>query len=123
MASMTLRERNILYLRRGILTVISLGIIGYVALVTSDYIRGPSIVIDTPLNGELVPSTVHIHGTVYRARNTSLNGSPIEINQQGVFDERILVGQGLNTIQMSTVDRFGRTYTRTLQIVSSGNNQ
>ena len=82
-----------------------------------NYARGPEIRIDTPRPGSTVASsTVEIRGQALRITSLSLNGSVIPVDQQGNFDEIIVVFPGMNRLTISANDQFGRQTAEELDI-------
>lgn len=74
------------------------------------YARGPHITITEPTDGaSIVTSTTTIHGHVERANNITMNGKAINMDEQGNFNETIIVFPGANIITFIANDQFERS--------------
>lgn len=101
-----------------LVAVIAILIISYAIWRSSDYTRGPSIDIFWPQDGrEATSSTMQIIGQAKRINEISLNGKQISIDEQGNFEETIIIFPGMNWITLHVNDRFGRDLTRQLRII------
>lgn len=74
------------------------------------YARGPAIILTEPSNFATITSTTtHVIGRVERANSITLNGKAVTIDEQGHFDETILVFPGTNFLTLEAKDQFERT--------------
>lgn len=98
-------------LTRILIIVLALaGISGYAFFESRNLIRGPVIVVEEPNSGTLMRSaTAQIKGWTKNISNISLNDRNITVNEQGQFDEKVALAQGLNVIKISAKDKFGRS--------------
>ena len=82
-----------------------------------DLILGPKIEIFNPVqNLETTNNTIIISG---RAQNTafiSLNQKPIQVDKQGLFQEKLLLSPGSNIIEIKAKDRFNKEVLKSLNI-------
>jgi hypothetical protein len=103
-----------------ILVVILL--IGYTLFQAKNLIRGPILIIDAPLDGDTVPyEVVDISGSAENISAISLNDSPIFVDKDGKFLEKVVVAPGYSIIKISARDRFNRTVTKYLHLVLKEN--
>ncbi len=73
------------------------------------YARGPAITLSEPTNfASIISTTTHVIGRVERANSITLNGKAITIDEQGHFDETILVFPGTNFLTLEAKDQFER---------------
>lgn len=83
-----------------------------------DYIEGPKIIINEPLNGSTFStSTVTIKGQVLRIQDVTLNNKPILIDTAGNFSEVLMLLPGYNVSLISAKDKFNRTIEYKLEFV------
>lgn len=105
-------------LRVGI-ALLLVGVIGgYAYAETVPFLHGPSIAVLNPLNGETVHNDLlSIKGSVRNVSFISMNGRPIFTNENGVFNEQLLLYPGYNVITLSAKDRLGRTAEQKVQVI------
>lgn len=113
-----LSRTSIIRLIRIILIVIVvLFISGYGISRSLNYARGPEIVIIEPISGSTIHSqTVKMVGRADRINNLSLNGSPISIDEQGNFNQNLVVFSGVNIWTLEGKDQFNRKTSLQLKI-------
>jgi hypothetical protein len=93
-------------------------IIGYGAFRAKSLVEGPEIAVVSPLDGALVgESLVEIRGTAKNISFLTLNDDKIFTDESGEFREKILLSYGYNIMTLEAKDRFGRTTTKTLQLI------
>jgi hypothetical protein len=106
------------FTRTTILRIVKIGsavlvvlIIGAYALWRSfAYAQGPHITLSQPTNyASITSTTTHVIGRVERANTITLNGKAITIDEQGNFDETIVVFPGTNVLTLVARDQFGRS--------------
>ncbi len=91
---------------------------GYAYSRTIDVIKGPEIVIKTPISGSLTSNhLVSINGQALRIAKLYLNGRQIFTDEAGNFSESLLVPRGYSTLYVEAVDMFNRTTTNTITVV------
>ena len=96
------------YFRVTTIIVFALFIGGYSYFQARKLIVGPKIVIESPQNGTSVQEPlVEIKGRATNIKDISLDDRPIFIDEQGKFDEKLLVPPGYTIITMKATDRFG----------------
>ncbi len=93
-------------------------VIGYATWRSLNYARGPEIDIFFPQDWHTATtSTISIFGRVQRVNDLYLNGKAITVNEQGNFNEKIIVFPGVNIITFDAHDRFERETSKQLKIV------
>lgn len=101
-----------------IVVVIVIGLAGYAYLQSREYLRGPVIVIDEPLNGSMsTTSLITMRGAAHNVSFLTLNGRQIFTDVLGRFRESLLLESGYNIMTLEAKDRFGHTETKRLELV------
>lgn len=96
-------------------------IIGYSYLKVKDLISGPTITVAYPANGEsLKQDYVNVTGKAERISQIYLNGRKIFTDEQGNFNEPLLLSEGYNIFEIKAEDQFGREIKKILQLVYNG---
>ena len=104
-----------------ILLAIFVGVIvvGYSLFSARHIIKGPTIVVETPQNGELAKDNfVEIKGKSENINYISLNDRQIYIDDVGNFKEKLILFEGENTLKLYGKDKFGREITKYIQVVA-----
>lgn len=100
-----------------VLSIITI-VLGYAFFTFKDYIDGPKIIIDEPINGSMIStSTVMIKGRVLHIQDVTINSKPILIDKQGNFTQTLLLFPGYNVSVISAKDKFNRTIEYKLELV------
>jgi hypothetical protein len=103
-------------LKHGGNRLLSLGLVGLCALIVLGYtffefhalLFGPSVAIATPVDGQGVEHAYTLSGTAQRVSSLFLNGRLIELDESGVFEERLVAPDGSFILTLTARDRFGR---------------
>ncbi len=93
-------------------------LIGYAIFNAKHLITGPSIEIFNPTTEELETSK-NIFAVKGRALNVTmlkLNDRQISIDTEGFFEEKLLLSEGFNIINIEARDRFGKKTLKSRQI-------
>ncbi len=109
-------------LRRTVITslfvVVGFALLFYVHYQSKDFIGGPEIEIISPQNGELFNKPlVFIEGKATNIAHLELNGRQIFVNENNIFNEKLLLLDGYNIITIKAVDRFDREVQKELELV------
>ena len=105
-------------LRIGLIVIFSLIIVGYGLFQAKKLIDGPTISISEPKNGETVTdSLIDIQGNAKNLVFISLDDRPIFVDQNGNFDEKMLLYPGYNIIKLEARDKFGKVTRKNLELV------
>jgi len=106
------------YLTPIIAILFTLGILTYAYFRTNDLLAGPVVVISSPENGStLAEPYVEIVGHAKNISYMSLNGRQIFTDEAGDFNEKLLVPYGYTIMTLKARDRFGRSTTKSLELV------
>ena len=111
-------HRNSKYiLRVAIIVIFFVLIAGYSAYQARKIIRGPEISIYSPTDGATVnDALVEIKGKASNIKDISLDDKPIFIDEQGNFNEKLLMPSGYTIISMKASDRFGNKTEKSISI-------
>lgn len=83
-----------------------------------DLIFGPVLIINTPTDGQTVNDPlIKIEGQAKRIAKIFINGRQFFTRDDGSFEEPLLLGYGYNIIEVKVQDQFGRSITKTLNLV------
>ncbi len=105
-------------------------IIGYSVFALEGFIRGPRIEIVTPesvrmggkseslryFSNATTEAVVLVSGRVINANMLFINGAEIPQNLEGRFSESLLLAPGYNIMSVEAKDRYGRTVKKTIEI-------
>jgi len=81
----------------------------YLAYQARGYLFGPQIFIESPKPAEIVHNSYFmVSGRIFNAANIFLNGRQIYTDEQGNFNEGLLLARGYNIIEITAQDKFGR---------------
>ena len=97
-----------------------LAVIGYAYFEARNILYGPQINIgspDAPLS--VHEALVHIRGQAANITELRMNGDPVSVTEAGAFDEALLLAVGYNKIVLTANDKFGRSTSRSLEILYS----
>ena len=101
-----------------ILLIVILIIGGYGYFRSRDYLTGPIVRVDTPLDGKTqTEALIVVRGFSKNVSFLTLNGNKIFVDELGEFKEQLLLFPGYNIITLEAKDRFGRQTKKTLELV------
>lgn len=90
---------------------------GYIYFQSRNLIRGPILTLLGPTNGTTVlDSTVTIEGRAENIAYITLNDRQIFVDEEGVFQEKLIAGPGYTIMKLEARDKFGRTVEKTLEV-------
>jgi hypothetical protein len=93
-------------------------VFGYGYFRTKDFLEGPVLEITTPKNGEMFSSAlISVAGLSKNLSFLSIDGRKIFTNKDGVWEEKLLLQNGVNIIEVQATDRFGRENTQVMRVV------
>lgn len=99
-----------------VLVVIGLSIYAYFQ--SREYLQGPLLTIDEPLNGSMsTTSVVAVKGFARNVSFLTLNGRAIFTDEQGRFKESLLLPEGYSIMTLEAKDRFGHVVQKKLELV------
>lgn len=106
------------YLKAIIISLFLVVLFGYGFFELWNYLFGPKIIITSPANGISVSeSLISIEGKVKNTKIITLNDRPIVIDEEGNFQEKVLLSYGYNVLFLKAEDRFNKKTEQKLQIV------
>jgi len=78
----------------------------------------PKLIVYSPIEGQLSNrAETAIQGETDKESQLEVNGKEIKVNEQGKFNDVILLSNGVNTITLSTTKKHGKTTTVTRHVV------
>lgn len=84
-------------------------IIGYAIFNSRLLIAGPQILVKSPENGSVFEDPlIEIIGTAKNTSFITLDGNPVYIDENGSFNEKLLLAPGTSIIKLDATDRFNR---------------
>ncbi len=91
----------------------------YLTLQVAHIVRPPHLLVFAPFEGQVVnqPSTI-IQGETEPESALTINGEPIMVNEQGRFETKIDLSQGVNTLTLSATKKHGRTTVLTRHLLA-----
>lgn len=91
--------------------------LGYTGYEIQKLFMGPKIVILSPTNGAVISnSEVEVSGTTKNINDISLDDRKIFVDEQGNFDEKLLLSYGYNVISIKASDKFGRKVEKVVEV-------
>lgn len=103
------------------LTFAGLGVaivIGYSGFVLYDFVRGPRIIIDSPISGySTTAPMITIVGRAIHTNNITINDAKTAVDLEGNFQTRLLLAPGYNIIRIAAKDSYGRNESKTIETV------
>ena len=91
-------------------------ILGYAYYEGRALLSGPTIEV-SPRVMEVSDPFITISGKAERIASLSLNGAPIPVTEEGVFEERYALSPGYNRIVLDARDKYGKTTERVIEII------
>lgn len=101
--------------------IIALIIVGYAIFNSRLLIAGPQILIKGPENGSSFEDPlIELRGTAKNTAFITLDGNPIYVDENGNFNEKLLLAPGTSIIKLDATDRFDRATETTLWYTFKG---
>lgn len=95
--------------KRGLFVFVIIALVAYGLFQSKKLIEGPQITIFEPQNGAtLTGDLVTIRGVAKNIAYIWLDDTPIFVDNNGQFDEQLVVPVGYSTIKVSAQDKFGK---------------
>lgn len=97
--------------------------LGYLGYVVSGLLIPPSLTITEPGDGVVSKSrTIELHGKTIPDAKVTVNGGAILPTEKGDFSTLLVLGNGVNTIEVKAEKRYSRprVVTRTVLIQENG---
>lgn len=73
-----------------------------------DFLRGPRVYLESPQEGAILEdSLLKVKGQAFEVSKFTLSGRSIFTDEEGNFEEKILLAPGINQIELYAEDKFG----------------
>lgn len=106
------------YVQMGVGILFALLLLFFIYHQTRGLLAGPSLEIDSPQNGALLHDPIlTIIGVANKIAFISMNGRQIFTDENGAFEESLLLAPGYTIITLSAEDAFKRKIKKQLQVV------
>lgn len=110
--------------RRALAAFFALIIVSYGLYETRGLIGGPVVRVSEPHDGYITASsTVALKGTAKRTKSISVNGRNIFVDQEGRFNEELLLTPGHTILELEAVDTFQRKTVTRIRIIRTEGQQ
>lgn len=104
--------------RQSILFVLGMIFLAYVLYQARYLILGPGLIVKSHADGAVATtSVITLSGTARNAAWLSLNERQIFTDEEGVWSEKLIVGEGVSIMTLRVRDRFGREAEKRLRLV------
>lgn len=91
---------------------------GYLGLQVKKIVDPPELNLFSPMNGFITQeSNLQIKGQTDKEVKVSINGKEIKNSEQGVFDEKLILSPGVNTLVIAAQKKHGKTTTETRYVI------
>lgn len=101
-----------------IIGIFVLFIAGYGVFQAEKIVKGPGVVIMSPAPGqEVTENPVEIKGVAKNISAIWLNDRPIVTDEEGSFNEKLMVYPGYNIITLKAQDKFGANVEKKIEVV------
>ena len=95
--------------KRVVLIFVTVGLIIYGLWQARSYLSGPGLWVSYPPEGARVnEERIVVKGEAINISHLMLNGRPIFTNEQGKFEEDVLLATGVSVLEIRGADKFGR---------------
>ncbi len=93
-------------------------VIGYSCFVLYDFVRGPRIIIDSPISGfSTTTPVISLIGRAIHTNNITINDEITAVDLAGNFSSRLILAPGYNIIRVTAKDNYKRTAEKTIETV------
>ncbi|MFA6416117.1 MAG: hypothetical protein WCW56_01380 [Candidatus Paceibacterota bacterium] len=100
------------------ITILFLVMAVYSGLKLKNVLLGPQIIIDSPVSGSTHRTPlVTISGQAKRIAKIYFNDRKIFTDENGVFNESLLLARGYNILEFKAEDSFGRKISKNVELV------
>lgn len=114
---MTHRKDAKTWLKIGFFTGLLLLIIGYSLFQARKILGGPELIVISPaMEGAVSDSLVRVTGIAKNIKEITLNGTLIHIDEQGNFNEKLVLLEGYNIIELEARDKFNKETKKVIQL-------
>ncbi len=103
-----------------VIVLIVVIIVGYGIFQVRNLAKGPVLIITSPTTGTTFnEQKIFVRGVIENASHATLNGRKIFIDEEGNFEEIVLLSEGYNLVEIEIEDKFERKKKETLELVFS----
>lgn len=101
----------------GLVVLLVAGAFFYLYREFQSFAADPFLVVETPAESAVLDSSeTTVKGRTDRGAQVSINGQPVYVGNDGGFTDALILQPGLNTIRVSSVNRFGKEKAVTLSV-------
>ena len=105
------------FLMRFVFVGLFAALIVYAVVQSSALFRSPFLAIEEPQQDIVVAiDEIAIHGRTDPQAELSLNGEQLVVDDSGVFNETVLLNEGVNTLTITASNRFHKTARKTIRV-------
>lgn len=99
------------------IALVTLGFFGYLYFEFHSFVSEPRLVILEPQDGATVTDAeISVRGETDPRADVTINGERVTVDEQGVFVETLKLASGLNIVDVSSANRFGKTRSRSFSV-------
>lgn len=107
-----------LYFKIFLISIFLFLILGYAFYQSKNLLTGPVIDVIEPQNGQAINhQLINVTGATKNIKKITMDDRQIDINESGVFSERLLLSEGYNIIKISAWDKFEKKTEKTIEVV------
>lgn len=101
--------------------LVGLSILYFTYLKTRDFLGGVGLTLLSPSNGQTAPAgtLIELEGEGRQIARLSINGQSVLADQNGHFNQPLIVSRGYNIFEVRASDRFGREVVEYIEVVGS----
>jgi len=100
-----------------LISLFFLGLIFYLYRNLNNFVSNPSLVILNPANNSIVEeSSVAVQGKTDIGNNLFINNQPVLVDDEGGFNERIVLKEGTNIISVRSVNQFNKEISESISV-------
>lgn len=114
-------EKNCSRIIKPLILILAIVVIsGYSIWRVKDIVRGPQIVLYSPIDGANSKNDlIKITGKAERINQLFINGQKVFTDEDGNFSENYLLANGYNALEITATDSMGRQAVKKLQLFLS----
>jgi hypothetical protein len=102
-----------------LLSVLTVGFLGLIAYNVRDMVFGAPLVIHTVADGSTITGDyVAITGNAQHAGSLTINDRPIGVDENGNFNDGVILSPGYNIVKVAETDQFGKEKIETFHWVA-----
>lgn len=112
------------FLRAGSIALLVFVVIGYLVVQVRNIVEPPNLVIYTPQDGLITHEpAITVHGKTDSEAQIQINGRNIAGNEEGFFEEKLTLTEGVNTLVFMAKKKHGKVTAQTHHIVYKADGQ